>query len=156
MNILTKLLLVGLQNWINHIKVDIGTMRAYHVSRYPSIFRDIHNDWLLWKVLHDWVDALFINQLNLVDPKVYQDIWTQMYVDKGFLKGCPYWSFDRRRKKCVNMGRLPSLPSTSVTFYQNLLWLRHWGRHRTLVSDKQCIQFSSSISSSFILSNQKM
>ena len=79
-----------------------------------------------------------------------------MYVDKGFLKGCLYWSFDRRRKKCVNMGRLPSLPSTSVTFYQNLLWLRHWGRHRTLVSDKQCIQFSSSISSSFILSNQKM
>ena len=57
-------------------------------------------------------------------------------VDKDFMKGCRYWSFDVRRKKCVNMGVVAVARNM---FYQNLLSLWHSGRHRTLVPNKQCI-----------------
>ena len=57
-------------------------------------------------------------------------------IDKDFMKGCRYWSFDVRRKKCVNMGVVAVARNM---FYQNLLSLWHSGRHRTLVPNKQCI-----------------
>ena len=61
--------------------------------------------------------------------------------DKDFMKGCRYWSFDVRRKKCVNMGVVAVARNM---FYQNLLSLWHSGRHRTLVPNKQYILSCSS------------
>ena len=66
MNILTKLLLVGLQNRINHIKVDIGTIRAYQISTDLQIL-DIYqySEMIgLFEKCHIIDETFCINKLN--------------------------------------------------------------------------------------------
>ena len=89
------------------------------------------------------IDKTFcINQLNGHTLSVSGYLNTNVLVTKISSKAVSIDHLTGCCKKCVNMG--VAIPC--VTFYQNLLWRRHSGWHRTLVPYKQCIQFSSSSS----------